>query len=404
MTETLNATSPTKVIVDLGALADNYQRVRSLLPPSVAIAAVVKTDAYGHGIEQSSTIFHAEGCRAFCVASAEEALRLRMSLGEDVRILKMVPSLPDEYDAITAHHIEQVIASAEDARLWIEWLTRHNRSLSAHLKIDRGMGRLGFGYDDLVSAMDDLFGNPCLHWVGVMSHLPASEEPPLSPEEFSDFTGYHTSREVERFRRLCMEIEDRLGDRVVRHMANSGAILFHPDSHFDWVRPGLSLYGADPRGLDAEELGLRPALALETQLVQVRTHTSGGTIGYGRTFRVHEPARVGVIPIGYADGVFRKLAERGSVLVEGRICPILGRVSMNLVSIDLTSVPSATLGTTVTLIGENQGARISVEEVAVWAETIPYEILTSIGRLAARRIVIPRDPDILSFADFKRSS
>jgi alanine racemase len=196
--------------------------------------------------------------------------------------------------------------------------------------------------------------------------------------------GYHTYREVERFQNLALALEAENGKPLTKHLANSGGALFYPESRFDLVRAGLSLYGADPRGVAGSLRGLLPAMTVSTHLVQVRKFPVGATIGYGREFRVTEPMRVGVLPLGYSDGFFRSAAGKAQVLIQGRRCPLLGRVSMNLISVDLSNVFEPELGEKVTIIGEDGGDRILVEDLARWSGTIPYEILTSMGRLAPR--------------------
>jgi alanine racemase len=377
----------TEVLIDRSALISNYRLLAGIAGPATEVAAVVKADAYGHGLTTASRAFREAGCRTFCIATTEEAADLRETLGWEIKILKLLPSLPNEFAAITDIGVEQVIASVEDLKAWEAWLSPRRRRLAVHLKIDRGMGRLGFNYSDFNEAQARMMASPYLKWVGLMSHLPSSEEDPTPREGACNGQPYHTAREVGRFREIAEEVSRTTGATFVRHIGNSAAALFYPESRFDLVRAGLALYGADPRGKDAASLDLLPAMSLQSRIVQTRTFEPGATIGYGRGFEVTQKMRVGVLPVGYADGLFRKVAERGCVLVQGKRCRILGRVSMNLITIDLSEVQNAGWGDPVVLLGRQGGVRITVEEMASWAETIPYEIMTSVGRLAPRRAV-----------------
>jgi alanine racemase len=370
--------------LDANALEANYRHLVSLAGSHTEVAAVVKADAYGHGLASAAAILQRAGCQTFCIATTAEAVRLREVVGPQVRIMKLIPSLPEEYEEILHQAVEQVVVSGEDCRAWEQWLAGRNATLRFHLKIDCGMGRLGFTYPEFQREAPSLAHSPHLLWTGFMSQLPASAEEPMNSAEPGDPQGTHTSSEIKRFQAFAEEAE-RLADHPLeKHIANSGGLLFHPQSHIDLVRAGLALYGADPRGMDGTARGLLPALSVHSRLVQIRTFSEGATIGYGRTFTVRSPAQVGVAPAGYADGFFRKVAEKGFVLVQGRRCKILGRISMNLISIDLSSVESPQVGDPVTLLGRDGQERISVEELAGWAETIPYEVLTSMGSLSAR--------------------
>ncbi|MCG3195982.1 MAG: alanine racemase [Candidatus Omnitrophica bacterium] len=385
---TLIPDSLARVEINAEDLAHNFRHLTELAGGATEVAAIVKSDAYGHGLLLSSRAFHEAGCRVFCVASTEEAVFLREHLGPDIRILKMVPSLPEEYEAVATNGIEQALASEEDRRGWQSWLSERGLKLSVHLKVDRGMGRLGFSYPDFMREAEEIAKSPIFNWVGLMSHLPASEESPDPSAVSVDRNDYTTTREVNRFRLLAKEVESLFGRPLVKHIGNSGALLFHPESRFDLVRCGLALYGADPRGQAGTGLGLRPAMAVRSGLVQIRALDKGATVGYGRDYRVRQPTRVGVAAVGYADGFFRRLAEYGCVLVRGQRCGILGRISMNLISVDLSDVEGARMGDTVTLLGADGDERISVEELARWAGTIPYEVFTSLGGLIRRRVAI----------------
>lgn len=373
----------TSVTVNLQAIVNNFHLMRAKVGPQVEVAAVVKSDAYGHGMLAVSEALWNAGCRTFCVVSLDESIALHQSSSGKGCILKLTPSLPSEYEEVHRLGVEQVITSVEDRKAWEEWLTRHGKSLRVHLKVDCGMGRLGYPCEEITKEARHLAETKCFQIIGVMSHLPVSEELPIEALKDRDTTCPHISDEIERFNQISNILQKVFGNGVKRHLVNSGGALYHPEGCFDMVRIGLALYGSDPRGGNPLRAGLQPAMSFRTRLVQVRDFEGGETIGYGRTYRVPQRMRVGVIPVGYADGLFRRMAQEGQVLVRGRRCNILGRISMNLISIDLSEVNGAQMGEQVTLLGEDHGEWITAEEMAQWAGTISYEVFTHIGHLRA---------------------
>ena len=377
-----------RVVVNASALETNYRHLDRITGPVTEIAAVVKADGYGHGIIGASEAFYRAGCRTFCIVSTQEAALLRERFGSEIRILKLIPSLPEELEAVAALEVEESLVSWDQATMWEEWLKPHGKRLKIHIKIDRGMGRLGFGYLELMREFHRLEHSPCLIPVALMSHLPASEEEPRDPDgEREDEEGYTTAGEIRRFRQIVEEMADGFEPPLQRHTGNSGTALFYEEGRFDLLRVGLALYGADPRIHDGRAHGLIPAMRYETRLVQVRDFPAGATIGYGRQYKVAEPMRVGVLPVGYSDGLLRSIAAHGEVLVHGIRCKILGRISMNLTSVDIRDVPEARVGDAATILGEDGDDCITVEELARWWGTIPYEVFTTLGRLIPRFVI-----------------
>lgn len=373
----------TQVRIDRSALLHNYRCIKDLVGERTAVSAVVKADAYGHGLEVASEAFHEGGCRHFCVATLQEAMRLRNKWGDSIAILKVVPSLPSQFADAHALGIEEILVSPDQRREWSEWLEANQTQMRFHLKVDRGMGRLGYSYEEMLRELIGLAGSERISIVGIMSHLPASEEDPANVSEAQRNRRFHTTGEIRRFAELSGEMRALLGgNHPVFHLANSGATLFHPESHFDLVRVGLALYGADPRGEDGSDLGLRPAMSLISHLVQVRAVPTGTTIGYNREFVTPKPMFVAAAPVGYSDGFAWSLRSNAHALIQGRKCRVIGRVSMNLISIDVSECETLSWGEEVVLLGTQGAERILVEEIAKRAGTIPYEVLTSLGRLA----------------------
>jgi alanine racemase len=250
------------------------------------------------------------------------------------------------------------------------------------------MGRLGFAPEELWTRFAQALDSSYLEIVGLMGHLPTSEEPGASEEGAARNHTSATQHEIERFRIVVEELETYFGRKFEKHLANSGAVLFHSSSHFDLARVGLALYGADPRGEDGKLRGLVPALSCESKTIQIRTARPGMTLGYGRKFEVTEPMTVGFAPIGYAEGIPRSASSKMEVLVQGKRCKVLGNVSMSLLAFDLSKISSPQVGDKVTIIGTQCDERIGVEDLARWAGVLPYEILTGIGRLVGRREIV----------------
>lgn len=379
---------PTEIHIKRGALQHNFHCLRSKVGKNTEVAAVVKTDAYGHGLGAVARILYEEGCQTFCIVSLDEAWALRQELGKSIRIVKLVPSLPDEYPDVMELGIEQALVSRQDRQSWREYLAKKDLTLPVHLKVDRGMGRLGYRYKEFIEDLTYFRDTQHFRVVGVMSHLPASEESQTSKGSGRTESVYHTSAELGRFQQVAETVRKILRTPPLFHIGNSGTALYYPEGYFDMVRTGLALYGADPRGGEPRQIGLEPVMEIRTHLIQIRTMDRGATIGYGRTHHVDHRTQVGVLPVGYADGFFRSFAQKGHVLVGGKPCKVLGRVSMNLTSIDISGVQNVKEGDEAVLLGRQGECEILAAEIASWGGTISYEVLTSYGRLIPRRIVL----------------
>lgn len=244
--------------------------------------------------------------------------------------------------------------------------------------METGLGRLGFGVAELPTALAAVDANPAVRIEGISSHFASVEEQDL---------GY-TARQLAAFERATSQVNRSL----IRHIAATAAVLQLPETHLDMVRAGIGIYGLWPsEGVRQAvaalhpSIQLQPALSWRARLVHVKRVQAGTSVGYGRTHAVAEPTTVGVLPVGYADGYDRGLSNRGQVVIRGQRCPIIGRVAMNMTMVDLTSVSQVAVGDVVTLIGSDDRASISADELAEWAETINYEIVTRIPAHIPRR-------------------
>jgi alanine racemase len=365
-----------RLTVDLDAIRRNAARLRALIAPA-RLAAVVKANAYGHGLTPVALALARE-VDAFCVYRVEEAALLRAA-GIAVPVLVLGPVEPSELDL--AHRSRAAIA------LWSEGAfrqdatrvaRRHGSRFAVHAKIDTGVTRLGLDRDRAPAALASYLGDPDLALRGAFTHLAAAEE----------LESTFTLRQLERFESALEPLRAILAERgVIRHAAASAAGMLFPKLRLDLVRAGIALYGIWPseetRCAVSASL-LEPVLTWTTELVVVRPVEAGRPVGYGCSFRTTRASRIGVLPIGYAEGLPRALSNAGQVLVGGRRVPIVGRVCMNMAFVDVTDVPEAAPGMPVTLLGRDGDAQIDPNELAAAAGTIGYEL---VARLPAE---VPR--------------
>lgn len=367
------------VEIDLAALRRNYRRLADRVAPA-KILAVVKADAYGHGAVAVARALEAEGaeggdgCLAgFAVATAEEAIELRNG-GVQAQILVLSP-LPDEAaPVLMQHRLVPVISSIESLQALKTFSKGNGWTAPLHLKFDTGMTRLGLDAWEASSLFELLRSSPELRLEGVMSHLAEAE----TPESEAN------SSQQQRFAAILALLGPAAREAVNVHLANSAGALHLPSARFDWVRLGIALYGYDSAGrLSAD---LEPVLSVEAEIVQVKSIATGTRVGYGGRWTAERPSRIGIVPVGYADGYSWRLGNRAEVLVAGRRVPVVGSVSMDLLALDLTDV-AAEVGSRVTLLGRQGAERISAVELAAEVGTIPYQLLCLFGLRLPRRLV-----------------
>lgn len=359
-----------RVEVDLDRLEENARRVVRRAGRR-RVLAVVKADAYGHGAVHAARAFRRGGVHGFTVFLPEEGMQLR-DAGIDAPVIVVGPILPERLtEALDADLVPTV-----HCRAGLEALAAESRRrpgpLPFHLKVDTGMGRLGFPVDELHPVLETLAGMPALTMTGLLSHLACAEDPrhPLNAIQRARFGD-------------ALRMVAGAGHRPAEvHLANSAWMLRGEPDPGNTVRPGLLLYGLSPApALPAEDV--QPALRFRTRVVQLKDLPTGATLGYGATWKAPSPRRIAALPVGYAEGIPRGLDRGGEVLVRGRRCPIVGRVSMDLTTVDVTQVRDVAIDTPVTLLGEERGERIHADDWALVTGAIPWEILCGIpGRLA----------------------
>lgn len=361
---------PTIAEVDLGAIAANVQLACRLAGPGVQVMAVVKADAYGHGAVPVASTALSAGAAWLGVAIPEEAIPLRVA-GLTSRILVLGPIAPEQADLVAAYDLDQCVCDLAQAEALDRTARAHRRTLSLHLKVDTGMGRVGLRPREVRGVAEKIAGLPSVRLVGLMTHFAEAEADP------PDFAREQLARFAEVVRGLSAVPQ---GGVLLRHAANSAGLLCLPEARLDLVRPGIMLYGYHPRGRGGlPESRLRPALRLRTAISQVQTVARGDSISYGRTFVAPRDLRVTTLPLGYADGLGRLLSNRGQVLIGGRRVPIVGRVCMDMTMVDATDLPDVRVGDEAVLIGRQGEEEISADEVAELQGTISYEILSRIG-------------------------
>ena len=357
---------PTWAEVDLAALVANLRRLRAKMPAGTRVMFVVKANAYGHGAAQCALA--AEIARAaewLGVSSVEEGLVLREA-GVRLPILVLGSLYPFESVlAAVAHDLPPVVASLESARRVAEVALRLRRSISVHVKVDTGMGRIGVRPEAAPALVRQLAEIRVVRVQGIYTHLACGED-----------AAAFTSRQLQAFRRV-VGILSREGLRPpLVHAANSAGALRHPSSRFDMIRPGLAAYGLYP--------GFDPVLSLKSKIVFLKMVPKGATVSYGATWRARRPRRVATLPIGYGDGYSRALSNRAEVLIGGRRCPVIGQVTMDQTMVDVTGVPSAQVGEDAVLIGRQGRERIEAAELARLCGTIPYETATALSSRVPR--------------------
>lgn len=356
--------------VDLSAVTRNVGYLKSLMSPGARLCAVVKADGYGHGAAAVSRAARTGGADRLAVAFAEEGIELRRQ-GITAPILILGYTGPEGARRAVGWGLDVTVLSADNARLVSDAAVSLGRKARVHLKVDTGMSRLGISPAEAPSAALEIAGLPGLELEGIFSHFAASDaaDPVFAREQLGIF-------------RAILERVESKGLRVpIRHMANSAGLLFLPEARLDMARPGISVYGLRASTEKESLLNLEPAMALRARVVQVRTVPAGTTVSYGRTFRAVRPTRLAVLPLGYADGVFRALSNRGSVGFASGRAPIAGRVCMDQCMVDVTDLPPVREGDVATFFGPGGP---SAGEVADLLGTIDYEITCAVNKRVPR--------------------
>ena len=378
------STRPTWVEISLSQLTENYRVIRKHVGAERAIMAIVKADAYGHGLPEVARALSRAGADWFGVASADEGVELRQ-LGITQPILLLTGFWEGEQSALTDYDLVPAIYSEDQLDTIEQWGRRMGRRIRFHLKVNTGMGMLGLHWQGVEPFLNLYRKMSYVEMEGLFEQFAAAE----------DFVGHGTEDQAERFR--C--VEQALGHAGVRprylHQANSAAVVSRPETWGNMVRPGLLLYGYQPPVRVAEgapgpacaELPVKEILSFRTRVISVKQVPAGIALGYGGRYVTPRASRIATVPAGYADGVDRRLSNRGRVIVCGEYAPIVGTISMDLTLVDVTEIPRAVVGEEVVLIGRQGERSISALDIAEISGTISYEILVGIGKRVPRNYI-----------------
>ena len=364
---------PTLCFIDHSALRWNLAQIRNKVGPKVKILSMVKANGYGHGAAAASRTLGTAGGDAFGVATLEEAVELREA-GIQTPIVVLAGVYPNQIEHFLSHSLTPVVHEVVGLKHLDDAVESSSATLNVHVKVDTGMGRLGFLAAEADSWIPELKKLRALKLEGIFSHFSHAES----------VRGDYTRKQLEIFTGVVENLRRQNIMLPLVHLANSAATITLPAAYYDMVRPGIMLYGVYPSPEMASQISLKPVLMWKTQILQLKKVPPESSISYGQTFITKRESMIATLPIGYADGYQRSLSNRGQILVRGQRAPVVGRVCMDLTMIDVTDIRNVQQGDEVVLLGRQGGAEISADEMATWANTISYEILTSIGARVPR--------------------
>ncbi|MDF3819637.1 alanine racemase [Leptospira sp. 96542] len=365
--------SSSTVYLSRSAISHNIALFRKLIGPKSKFTAVVKSNAYGHGLIETATMALGAGADLLAVNSVEEAKRLRVAFPKTIiLIMGSIPSL------------ETVASSLSDENFWIlvsrieelEILSKLSPTPKLHLKVNTGMSRLGISYEDAELVAKEIFAKK-LPLNGIATHFASTE----------DFTEHsHSMLQLERFQKVIHQFEKHGFIDLVCHCASSASAMLFAEARMDLVRVGISLYGLWPSletklslSLMKKEVGsLKPALTWKTKIQHIQELPQGSFVGYGSTYKTTHPTKLAVVPVGYYEGLNRKLSNSGYMLVAGERAKILGRICMNMTMLDITNIPETKIGDDVIIIGKSGEETVTADDHATWTGTINYEVVTKI--------------------------
>ena len=388
---------PTWAEVSLAALIHNFRLIRDFVAPHATVCAVVKCDAYGHGAAECTRALEAAGAKWFGVTSADEGIELRQA-GITARILLMSGIWQGEAEAVVEHNLTPAVWSVEQI---IELNAAAEKAgknrFAVHIEVDTGMSRQGVPLRRLAILLEAARKAKSICLEGLHSHLASAEVVDAEDveEQLANYQHALEQLAAAELRPACL------------HLANSAAVIAHKTSWHGLgqtgpaatalVRPGIALYGyylpfvtAAGERSDVQQLRVRPVLSWKTRIIDLRSVEAGQAVGYNRAFVAAAPARIATVAVGYGDGLSRSLSSHGRVLVRGQFAPLVGNVSMDVTTVDVTSIAGVRVGDEVVLIGQQAGEEITASDIAEWMQTIPYEVLCNISKRVPRHYI----PDV----------
>ena len=356
---------PAWLEVDLSAIENNIAAVRHFVSPTTQVMAIVKANAYGHGIIPASRAAIKGGAAALGVALLREGVVLR-NAGITAPVVVLIPTMPEQADSLVAHNLSQTIGHPAAIPPLEAAAKRYKTRARIHLKVDTGMGRLGLLSDEVLAVAKKINQNPHLFLEGIATHV-----------------AWERAENMDKARhqiKIFASCLSKLTDISVtwRHAANSVMTVHMPESHFDLVRVGLLTYGIPPTQ-GAGALSLSPALSIKARIAQVRNFSAGQTLSYGGTYTLTRPSRIALAPLGYADGYNRQMSNKSQVLIRGKPCPVVGAICMDIIMIDVTDIPPVSVGEEVVLLGQQGDHIITVNDLAQWGNCISHEVVSLLG-------------------------
>lgn len=362
---------PTHLVIDLNVLRENFKRIKEHVYPA-KVMPILKANAYGHGLVRIAQLMQELKADYIGVAVLEEGILLREN-GITLPILVLGGIWGNQIPIFLKHNLTITASSIEKLNQVDEIANQMNVKAKVHLKIDTGMERIGVHYYNAKKFLDAAVNMKNIIVEGIYSHFANSEKADLS----------YTRLQLERFQEVINYAEKIFVEKPLYHISNSGAILQMPEAYFDMVRPGIMLYGVYPSSETKKTVEVKPALTWKSIVIYFKVIKPNHPVGYGSTWQTDHNIRAVTVPVGYGDGYMRSMSHKAEVIIRGKRYPVVGTISMDQIVVNIEN-DSAYNGDEVILIGSNGNSKITVEELAEWAGTIPYEILTNINTRVPR--------------------
>ena len=370
--------------IDLDAIGSNTANIKARLRPETKLLAVVKADAYGHGAVEVSKVCLFNGAEQLAVATCDEGVELRQS-SIQVPVIILGNTVEAQLETVINNSLTQTVFCYDTAKRISDCAVRLGKKALVHIKIDTGMGRIGFlPNEESLDIIDSIFELPNLEITGVFTHFATADE------KSKDFT----LDQYRKFRFMTDSMEKRGHTGLIRHCGNSAAILDMPELQMDMVRAGIIIYGMYPSDQVTESISLKPAIRLRSCISYVKEVAPDVSIGYGRTYFTNKVTKVATVPVGYADGYSRKCSNKARVIIKGHYAPVIGNVCMDQLMIDVTDIEKVGIGDDVIIMGQEKGLSVSAEELAKIQGTINYEIVCNVGKRVPR--VFIRNGEIIN--------
>ena len=376
--------------ISLNRIEHNYKVIREQISDRTKLCCVIKADAYGHGALEFAELYEQLGADFFAVSNLEEALQLRIG-GIKLPILILGYTPASYAKELSDNNISQAILSLEYAKELSESAKTFGVCVKSHIKIDTGMSRIGImcqdtKRDNAPEEVMEIFSLSNLEIEGIFTHFAVSDEKESGEE--------YTLHQIECFEYIINSLKENGidTDKIIKHCSNSAAIMDYKSAHMDMVRAGIILYGLSPSSKLKGQVALKPAMEIKSVVAHIKDVEAGTTISYGRTFEAEKKMKIATVPIGYADGYIRNLANDAYMIGKGKKAKVVGRICMDQCMIDISEIEGVKVGDTVTVVGKTGNTEITMDDVASWTGTINYEVVCLVGKRVPR--VYVRDKEV----------